>query len=359
MVNISHSDRKEWKKCRRKHFFGSKLKLGLEPISEIDNKFLVFGSAIHAGIEAYYNNIKDNSDEYEILILKDEINQSNLDSSTKKELIELGESMLWSYFDYADEYDNFEVIAAEKPFKVPIPVDTYEVQLEKPFGTYKNKYLTFEDSPVFFIGVVDLLVKNHRGHYWIYDHKTTSSLSVSNDFFFSLDEQITSYIWALKQMGYDIKGFVYQELLKAKPTEIKPMKSRNRGRLFSTAKRNRVVKEQYVKILKEYGENLALYKDYLAYLDLNPNPFFQRTEVTRTIREINNFGIRLVQETIDMLAPDNYAYMAPDKFTCKMCSFKDPCIALERGENVDLILTEMYRKKEKIVFFDEIEVIYK
>ena len=125
MINISHSDRKTWKKCQRRHFFSSSLYQAR--VTETFSIHLIFGSAIHLALEYFYGNDRDLIGA--LTIMQDYLKEEIDDDELYEEYYELGMVMLSGYYRFSQEEDNFEIIATEFPFKVPIPIPKDEVML--------------------------------------------------------------------------------------------------------------------------------------------------------------------------------------------------------------------------------------
>ena len=187
---------------------------------------------------------------------------------------------------------------------------------------------------------------------WALDHKTTSSLMTDN-FLFDVDEQITSYVWALRELGYPIKGLIYQELLKAGPDLIKPMKSRRKGRILSVAKANNVNYKDFMAAIENFGEDVEDYTDYLEWLKLNPSPFFKRTDVYRGDKSIAYFREQLFYETVAMLDPFADHTVPSPGGACKYCPYKDPCSSMSEGGDWSFLLEELFIEKKRLDIFKE------
>jgi hypothetical protein len=68
-----------------------------------------------------------------------------------------------------------------------------------------------------FKGQIDLLVEDHDwGGLWIRDHKNVKNIPSDDERMMS--PQNCMYVWALRQKGYDIRGFVYNYLRTKPPT---------------------------------------------------------------------------------------------------------------------------------------------
>ena len=339
--DIHNSDRKSFKQCRRSYYFSNRSKLGLEP--NVPNKNLAFGNAIHRGLENYY---LGGSEIDATKAFEKRLNQFNLNDDDQFDLQQLGRGMIKNFFAYA-KLDKMEVIAVEKDFSIPIEVKDrpYLEKTEPEFNIGENKVLLHKGIPVHCAGTVDLLVKNSKDEYWVIDHKTTGKMT-NNLNFLNTDEQITTYIWAMKKLGYNVKGFIYQELLKRVPSPIKPLKRKRLGRSYSVSMSTPVILDQFIVALMNAGEDLELYKDYLKYLSQNPNPFFRRTFAYRNEHELTMFEHILFYEAIEMLSSTTTLFPRPSYFGCNTCMYSEPCVAMNRGHDWEFILDNQFSKRK-------------
>jgi len=317
--------------------------MNLQPKS--NNQNLVFGTAIHAGLEAYY---KGKGLEQAIKDFTVSLYSSNLSDEILYDLEHLGRGMLTNYERYASE-DRSEVLKVEYSFSLPIKVTDENYLRRRTPAEFdmndKDKTLLFDGKPVHYDGTIDLLIKNSKGEYWIIDHKTAKTI-YEDKFFLNTNDQITAYIWAMRKLGYPVRGFIYQELLKKIPEPIKPLKRKYKGRKYSVNIQNPVILDDYLTALLSAGEDLELYKDFLQYLRLNPNPFFKRSHIERSEAELLMFENLVFFEAIDMLSPSTVMYPSPDYFGCDFCSFQDPCLAMNQNEDWQYMLDTAFEPRE-------------
>jgi hypothetical protein len=193
---------------------------------------------------------------------------------------------------------------------------------------------------VFYQGRIDGIVKDHLGYYWILEHKTTGMMATTE--FLDLDDQCGSYAWALRQLGIPVKGVIYNEALKDFPGPPKELVRPREGRNFSVNRQQRTTYEVYLETITRAGENIALYDEFLHYLQQEGNPFFRRTQVHRSETELTNLGNRIYDEACDMLDPGLRIYINPGRFTCQFCSFRMPCVSKQEGSDYEFILNELY-----------------
>lgn len=96
---------------------------------------------------------------------------------------DLGMACLWMYYGYRRwsrlEDQGWKIIEVEVKFDVELP---------------NGMQLT---------GRVDLVIE-YKGHLWIVDHKATTYLPGDKET--DLDDQTPIYIWAMRKLGYDVRG---------------------------------------------------------------------------------------------------------------------------------------------------------
>ena len=359
---IRTSDRINFKSCRKAWDYGSKLRRNLEPISL--PKPLDFGTAIHAGLQKFYDPLTWSwpRDVVQIASVQTFVktNWQGLqryeelrgpDEELKMDFLErerLGIGMLENYFAYATQNDKFTPIYVEVEFEVPIPVPR-ELRLPPGFGHTVDGDLTFNGEPVVYQGRIDMIVQDELGHYWIDDHKTTAQIRADVVAHLELDEQMKSYVWAIqRQIGVKIQGMIYNELYKGVPAPPPENKVQRKGRWYSINMSQDTSYELYKKTVAE-GDPVAyaggLYDEFLAFLLNQGNKYFRRTQVMYNDFELEFIGYQICLEAIDMLS-NPLIYPNPSRFKCGYCMFRTPCLANMDGSGDDFVLKEMYTTRD-------------
>jgi hypothetical protein len=335
---IRTSDRGIFKRCRQQWDWTSKIRQDLEPA--FPPQPLEFGTAIHRGMEAYYDpemwphrgsavhlasmksafvaEATKQRKAYEAAVA------SGLDPERAE--VQLGLGMLEHYANWAPNQDvKWTPIKTEIEFEVRIPF------------VYKGfQYIVYQ-------GRIDLLVQDTEGFYWIVDHKTAGQFGATQ--WFDLDEQGGSYCWALSlELGLPIKGVIYNRLLKDVPSPPDQLKKPREGRNFSVNKQMRCTAELYEKTLLAAGEPLYRYLDHIDFLQQRGNVFFQRHPVVWSRRAQEIQRDKIVLEAQDMLNEPRI-YNNPGPFTCMGCAWMGPCLAKRDGADYELILSTMSRKR--------------
>lgn len=341
---IRTSDRRTYKKCRLQWDWTSKIRRDLEP-NRID-KNLTFGTAIHAGLEQYYDPRSWHDRQVAIgaahvafdqSLPRPEAEADDEQRDAYKEALKLGHGMLDGYFAWATEYDRFTPLAVELEFEVPIPAP-HGTSLPAPFGS-NGEHLFYRGEHVMYQGRIDLLVQDEWGAYWICDHKTAGKLEDTD--FLARDEQCGSYAWAIQEMlGFKINGVLYNELWKQLPHPPKQLKS---GK-FSVDKSQNTTLKIFQETVAQHGQDVVEYADFVEWLTANEKPYFRRTQVHRSQRELQLLGEQIALEAVDMLNGPSI-YPNPDRFTCGRCAFQAPCLARMDGSDSEWLLKEIAHKR--------------
>ena len=229
------------------------------------------GKAVHLGLDAWYSGGGVQGAIYKAL---DYLRTTDLSVDDA----ELVAQMLQRY---ADKYptENFSVVYIESKFLVPVL-------------TPRN----YRSRNFMFAGVIDGLVRKSDGSYWLLEHKTASS--IGDNYFLKLetDFQIRAYIWALRQLGYDVKGVIYNVLRTKLPTIPQILK---KGGL-SQAKNIDTTYDVYLDAIYDNGLDPADYQEILDILREKGDTFFSRQEYPVDQYDVEEFQEDLYRITRDM-----------------------------------------------------------
>lgn len=300
-----------------------------------------------------------------------------------KERVSLGLGMLDYYYKTVmPKYDiGFKPIAVEKKFEVPIVNPDTGEQLWCKCKVCWHRYaawtreLPLQDNgkphpwtvkdeasaraiwmglPVTYGGRIDALMEDENGDYWIFDWKTAARLSTgeennTQDDYLLLEDQITSYVWALSLvLQIRVKGFVYVEIKKAVPGEPEPLTRRYKGRLYSTNKQMDYDWELYQQTVAEndsYAYENGEYDEFIEHL--KQLKFHLRHQVHRSREELLEASKNIWLEACDMTDPNLRIYPSAGRFSCGSCAFSEPCLGTNRGEDVEYYLESMYDKRKR------------
>jgi hypothetical protein len=398
--SIHTSGRKSYRGCRRRwdwiynqYFYPN-----------VSAKPLEFGVAFHKAMEAGYDPKLPKMDfalrlaaakvafkkvvEEQLKKFKDNPNNTLSPEEADadyKERIKLGLGMLNYFFtEVSPKVDSgFTVYASEIAFEVPIVSPEGEQlwckcddcwrrfrnwsrqnwpEWEADFARLNEDEDDYRQSgwvglPVTYGGRIDLLVQDEDGGIWIVDWKTAAQITKEeNAEFLSLDDQITSYVWALWLLGLDVRGFIYVEIKKGYPQEPEPLTRRYKGRLFSTNKQQDFEADLYETTVKENDPQAyhdGLYDEFLEYLRAEgATKFTFWHQQHRNHEELEEAGRNIFYEAEEMTDPKTRIYPNAGKFNCGTCAFIIPCQAKNRGEDVEYMLLSMFDKRKRHYYED-------
>lgn len=206
--------------------------------------------------------------------------------------------------------------------------------------------------PVTYGGRLDALFQDEHGRYWIADWKTTARLldEDAESSFLQLDDQVSSYLWALSQYGINCAGFVYVEIKKTFPQAPERLSRSYKGRAFSTNKQALTTYELANRVFAREDHDawqMGFYDEYLRFLQGPEGPkFTQRHQIHKNAHEIEAIGQDIVLEALDMIGQPRI-YPMPGRFSCNWCLFKQPCLGKNMGEDYQYTLDTMFDKFDK------------
>lgn len=331
---VHTSDRLAFKRCRRKWDLGSYMRQNLTSIRVNDKLWL--GTGIHQGLAEYYADNRHPVEAFlawateQVTKLKSESDFWDEQQPMIQEQIELGKGMLDHYYLWSKEEDPkwFKRVAfTERDFKVPI----LHPQTGEIVGWYEGR--------------LDGAVEDEYGLYWLLEHKSAAAIDTAK---LPLDEQCTSYIWAAEQIfGVKFEGILYNMLRKKLPR--KPDRLQKGG--LSVNKSIDTTWQTYMAALvEEYGsaETIPMdqYKPILTSLYEKGNSFFVRERVRRNRYEIENAGVQIYQELVDMTRPDLYLYRNPTRDCMWDCDFRSVCLCMSDGSDHQYLIDGCYKTRD-------------
>lgn len=209
-------------------------------------------------------------------------------------------------------------------------------------------------------GKVDMLIEDEYG-LWVVDHKTHKTLPDFEDRL--LDMQSALYLWACRQNGIPVQGFIWNYIRTKGLT--KPQMLADGSRLSRSKIDTDYV--TYALALKEYGLNPKDYADKLKMLKadryrpgmVQTSGFFRR----HTLEKDDTFLDRVVAErTRTSETMHNYDFddrdaveRVPDR-SCKwMCSYKRLCQTELFGGNAANIRRQDFRVGDPMDYYQDIK----
>lgn len=320
---IHTTDRQAFKSCRLRWDFTSNLRRNLQPEKHVN--WLTFGTAWHAGLEAYYDPKYDSRDiarakEAFLLNLQTSFYKNESPSVEDQEEYEdnkaLGIGMLEGYLTFAKANDRFNVLWVEEAFLVPI---------EGVANPYSLK--------------PDMVVEDFQNKVWIWENKSADKLPENTEYLL-MDEQVGGYMLGiLKAKGIACAGTIYNIARKKLPSPIKVLQN---GNLSKDKRITTTYERAKAQVLDHYGEIPADFNPFLEHLQGQRNPFFYREAVRRNRRELAFLDKMITVESKEMLDPDVLIYRNPNRFNCSGCAFVGPCLTYYEGGDVETILEANY-----------------
>lgn len=381
---IHTSERRSFRACRRR--WDWLFRQNYYPI--VTAKPLEFGVAYHKAMETYYDPVTWGWDREVIaaaaiqdfvtecekqktkavnavghLYLEDE---QELDYA---ERVELGKGMLNYYFTQIAPREDagWKPVKVEIAFMVAIPnPETGERAIWCKCPACKEKWIKYLNSqfdsdyikashlmnwnglPVVYAGRIDMLAVDSAGNYWIFDWKTARSISDRYDFLY-LDDQISSYVWALLKLGLPVKGFVYHEQRKGYPQPPKQNKQRRLGCLFSVAKNQDVDYDTYLETVMAQDReafDAGCYDEMLEYLRNEGVVYFARHQIAKSSEELLTTEHNIGLEALDIIQPNMRIYPSAGRFGCSFCSFQQPCMEKNANGDYQYALDTMFERRE-------------
>jgi hypothetical protein len=203
-----------------------------------------------------------------------------------------------------------------------------------------------------------MLVEDIRnGGYFVWDHKTAGQLA-KDDGFLQLDDQIGTYVWALRYvLQLDVRGFIYAESRKDYPREPKHLKRLSSGRSFSTAQNQATSLEIFEPFVAKHDRPAyeeGAYDAYIAWLKSEEaTQFHQRFTIIKSEAELRHIGENIAMEAADMVSPQTRIYPSVGRYSCSNCAFRQPCLGLFMDEDVDYLLESSYIQTDRRYWMDQ------
>lgn len=283
---ITNSRAQCFKLCPRKHYYSYVCGVRRE-----QSAALRFGGAFHEALHLY----KTTEDIDRATSFLDDNYRAMIDATDSEERIESlllelvkVKVLLQGYIiRWADE--PIEILESEIQFDLPI----VNPQTEKASRTYRNA------------GKIDA-VAHYDGRLVILEHKTTGdSITTDSNYWdrLALDEQISRYILAARELGYDVGGVLYDVI--RKPSIAPKLVGRGEDRRRES--------------LVEYSERLS------EDIGTRPSFYFARREVVRFERELTEMRYEMwdIAKQIRQAERNNLHYK-----NSQSCRFPYPCAYL-------------------------------
>ncbi len=197
----------------------------------------------------------------------------------------------------------------------------------------------------------DLIIEIN-GEVWIVDHKTTANIPDEWDPYNMTDFQHLLYVGGLRELGYNVKGFLFNYIRSKAPTIPKPIKDGSR-----IADVRRVDTDFHT--LKGVAEELGMedqedVKARLSIIQNTADKFFQRhwLIVPDTAVEQALDDTSMVLTDMDIaedggLYPRHVVGAYAGTQSCNRCEYQTICHAELMGMNTDVVLLDYIERPRR------------
>jgi hypothetical protein len=256
-----------------------------------------------------------------------------------------GEGLLRRYFEWAPDVDRFSPVQVECAFEVNLP---------DPAGGDRELVLA-DGRPIRYQGRADLLAGDEHDHYWIVAHRVVDRFGPADELL--LDEELVAACWAMERLypGMRVAGTVHNELRWPAPPAPRTAWSRLRRRPVHSDRQNRRSGRHQRGLPQHEASGGGRSLPYARRGVARPGPAdavasqgdgeFRRTRVRRDRAELQAMGARLAAEALEMVDPGLSLHPSPAPEHCGTCQFVGPCLAMERGGDVRVVLEAGFRDR--------------
>jgi hypothetical protein len=343
------ADRGAFKRCRRQWDFGARERQNYEPARPA--AVPDFDLAVRDALAVYYfPGMWDWQRSVVLpLVLQGFARSMGRQPGAGGGELAAGEGLLRRYFDWAPGVDRFSPIQVECAFEVNLP---------DPAGGDRELVLA-DGRPIRYQGRADLLAGDEHDHYWIVAHRLVDRFGPAHELL--LDEELVAACWAMERLypGMQVAGTVHNELVRPAPPAPRTAWSRLRRRLVHSDRQNRRSGRLQRGLPQHEASGGGRSLPYARRRVARPGPpdadaeavasqgdgEFRRTRVRRDRAELEAMGARLAAEALEMVDPGLSLHPSPAPEHCGTCQFVGPCLAMERGGDLRVVLEAGFRDR--------------
>lgn len=304
---VSYSDTLSIQRCPRQWYYGSKLQL----TSKNRKHALDVGTWMHLLLGEHYRG--NDWKPLHAQLTRDYVDKYPTDEAVADS--RLVESLMERYVKrYADTDAIWEVVAVEETFTVG----------------------DFSFTP-------DLIVKGAQG-LWVVDHKTTGN--AFGDTAKMIDPQKLAYVEGLQMLGMEVRGFIFNWIKRALPTQPRLKKDGGIAYLNTLATDYETLRDFAAEHRLSYPE----LSERLATLKVSDNFFMRQPILTpTTVGYIENLrpAMKLAQEGDGIDDYPMHVNVWPGPLSCHNCQFANLCFSEIRGIPYADALLEYEKRPEK------------
>jgi hypothetical protein len=310
-----------FRRCRRAWDLGARERQDYEPIEPA--QVFDFGEAIHDALDVYYF---PGMWEWNRAIVRP-LAVAGFEKSMRRQRaayaqtrdlsveqvrdweqhLELGTSVMESYFEWALETDRFTPIQVRAQFDVSVPDP----------ANPDSGLITPDGRALQYRVRIDLAVIDDHELYWLVEHQTVTDPTRLDLDHLRLDEQALTRSWAW-QLGFlaRLEGTIHNELRAAVPGPVQ-------------------TPAVAVRAIPGPG----------GIITQRSTGSFRRTHIPRTELEIERRGVAVAREMQEMTDPSLRIYPTPSWERCSACAYRPPCLAINQGLDEQPVLQASYRRR--------------
>lgn len=268
-------------------------------------------------------------------------------------LKELGIGMMEYYKTYAAKHDDFEVVAAESVFSVPLEFEAVDRREESPnYGKKIEVHLRGKRDAILYYPER----KDPRTQFGIHDYKTAAKVDYDEiKLKLENDPQCTTYIMAsIKEAEQHdlpwktVTDIKYTVLRKVYP---KPPTITTRGFPSISRSDESCTAEMFLETVKEIGLIDWYHNDpkaqayYEFLLEEGEKRFIYRESAIRNEHQIKTAFEEAQMVASEMLDKELKIYKHPTgSSSCTRCAFRAPCLAKDDGSDWKEMLVQGYEQ---------------
>jgi len=341
---------KMWRRCQKQYAFRYDTEPGKELVPKVKKRGLTLGGWLHQLVEAHNREwaVQDGFDPEDVYGEREEetwvdvhnrnvLAYAQLFDEEKEDLGDIpgdAERIFKAYLRFwKRERDRYRVAALHDG------TPGIEFIIEVPLPTL--------GAGVSFKGRLDILLDDlELGGTWVRDYKWVKTIPTEEERMASPQDKL--YVWGMKRLGYDLRGFVYDYGRTKAPAVPRVLQ---RGRGISKRKNMDTTLEVYVAALKEYyGSDWKImakteYREVIKRLKGRDVLWFRREPMpvdkparVQAMREFLGSAKQIKRRYPAANAPRSYFY------SCKFnCEYHSPCVAEFQGLNIEPLLKKNYQ----------------
>lgn len=386
IIPIHTSDVASFLRCRRYWSWSSPARNNLRTRADVSgiNPNLWFGTGIHYALEKFYHPVLrrdpveawqtwfkyqwdggvvteellehtyDNNPHpvgaapgehlYQVRGLRDILPQ--YDEEEYMQYRDLGTNMMEFYKQYVPNHDDFQVVATESTYSVPLGFTSVDIREESPnYGKQLEVHARGKRDAICY--------RERTDSFFVTDHKTAAVIGPEYFDKIDTDPQVSNYIWASREeaIGNDlpwkrINECLYQALRKAAPMPPTMLQSGLPSVSRTTESTTAVLFQDFIvrnnlQVWFDDNDKAQSYYNYLV--ECGDENFIQRRTTYRSKTFLDNVGKNLRMIAEEMLDNDIKIYPRfTGEIACVRCAFRAPCIAVEDGADAEFILDNNY-----------------